>query len=1103
MNTLGKNNISTTYRMPRLIDLNQIGAKSKQKIRKYVSDMVGFKASKTDLIKLAANMGLNVGVRPKTKESRVYNFFGDMLNEQVLKDYDEKIETEKRKKEQQRRMKKQGKTYNLLDLNGDLLNKQPFKKLFKVEGNKSKPFSLTLISRVASNVKQPVNFINYYHFKRWLQNESKFNGTEKSSSVGTDIIKADTSVWDNFNIIITFVEGGERVWGENKKDITRKITFLNFETKAFDPATTNKGDNNCGIKVLSKLLDTRLNIKKVRKDIDSPAKTLLNADQLHDIYKRNGGEKNMLVIDPQFEGEFNLETTDYILFKDNHYTAIIEATRKDHMVEGNKKQKGRLAFDIETRHTDEIIMVGETESKVLKSAILSMVYKPLRGTKQTKTFVTDSAKNCCVKFLDWLGHEANDGRYYNCVAHNGSRFDFYLIMSYFTEEDLLDSKTQLRGTSIIGLQYKSHTFKDSCCFLTNSLSNLCDGYLITPEEKAFSKLTNIKVGDKTMTNYQLCFYKPELSFDEFLELEKSEPQFWSEYVKYCEYDCESLYLVWEKFKFQIDEIIGKMGMWLKQKVSLNTCNTIGSLSKKLIDTINGLTTKQEKEPTFKMERLINKYKQRNGHWKFGVTKADYEMERDALKKSGDVLYNIVGENISGKPNFTKYIEFMNDDEKYDFIKNFKRGGISHSNQMGFHQEGVCGFDIKSQYPTALMNMKIPVGQSEWINHYDSSKHGFYHIHNICWSEDAKRFKPVANKKENGVLDWSAEKFNDLYCDSYMIKYLLDNCGLVSFDVIKGLVSNEEMCGEKLFGTYVYTLYKEKALQDALKDAKQEYNQPYREAIKLLLNSLTGKLVEDPSRYFKLHFAPETYYDSIELKDGKLVGNWGQMKLDENNNNTKMINKVSALKEDVEKGMNYWLNAGVMVYSYSKRILWDYVNCLPNKADDVIHIETDGIYFGVPNREAFINNLKAKNDDMIKIGEELGNVEEEVCTTEESFFIGKKDYMIGEAKLNKDGSINYGKSKIRNKGIPKTTIDDEGSKIDLLDKQFYIDRYNGDAVSKTFKTIGKSLYDSKRTEGMTLTGYDMTRKSTPHNFKHFKHYTEEDGKVKINEWKKYE
>ena len=35
-------------------------------------------------------------------------------------------------------------------------------------------------------------------------------------------------------------------------------------------------------------------------------------------------------------------------------------------------------------------------------------------------------------------------------------------------------------------------------------------------------------------------------------------------------------------------------------------------------------------------------------------------------------------------------QFIDDDEeKYNFLTKFKRGGISHANQMGWHREGVA------------------------------------------------------------------------------------------------------------------------------------------------------------------------------------------------------------------------------------------------------------------------------------------------------------------------------------------------------------------------------------------------------------------------------
>jgi hypothetical protein len=116
----------------------------------------------------------------------------------------------------------------------------------------------------------------------------------------------------------------------------------------------------------------------------------------------------------------------------------------------------------------------------------------------------------------------------------------------------------------------------------------------------------------------------------------------------------------------------------------------------------------------------------------------------------------------------------------------------------------------------------------------------------------------------------------IHIDSQMLEYLIDECGLVSFEVVEGLVSKQCLKGEALFGRYVNPLYREKARQDALKEqSSPEYNVAMREACKLLLNSLTGKLVEDSSRYYKVAF---TNGDECERKKGTLLNGLSVVKV---------------------------------------------------------------------------------------------------------------------------------------------------------------------------------------------------------------------------------
>jgi hypothetical protein len=97
----------------------------------------------------------------------------------------------------------------------------------------------------------------------------------------------------------------------------------------------------------------------------------------------------------------------------------------------------------------------------------------------------------------------------------------------------------------------------------------------------------------------------------------------------------------------------------------------------------------------------------------------------------------------------------NDREKYDYITLFKRGGVSHCGKPGKHRESVSSVDITSQYPTALLKAKIPSGASKWVDEYDASKHGYYHIKNLVFDESQRNFKPIAYKGEkNASLIWN-------------------------------------------------------------------------------------------------------------------------------------------------------------------------------------------------------------------------------------------------------------------------------------------------------------------------------------------------------------
>ena len=139
-----------------------------------------------------------------------------------------------------------------------------------------------------------------------------------------------------------------------------------------------------------------------------------------------------------------------------------------------------------------------------------------------------------------------------------------------------------------------------------------------------------------------------------------------------------------------------------------------------------------------------------------------------------------------------------------------------------------------------------------------------------------------------------------------------------------------------------------------------------------------------------------------------------------------------------------------MYSYSKRLLAEYMRCLPDGTDDVINVETDSMYYDRKHQAAFIENVAAlaeTSEYPVCIGEgvnaPLGCVKQEYNTEEPSFFLGKKFYTIA-------GSM-------RIKGIPLNTVDKHGNRVPLVTLKLYADVYSGKTVKRSFSTMKKNLF----------------------------------------------
>jgi len=867
-----------------------------------------------------------------------------------------------------------------------------------------KKFQITLKSTKV-NVSKTFKFNSLFHFENWLEKVNTPEGTTYEHSanyVDDNIFSGDVIIDD-----IRLIKGGCNK--HTKLDKKLKTSF--YEFSLHNPTSMN---NNCLFACLSHLMQFQVNTKELRKQFNLPTGSEISIDDAYKII--HNFNKDYKIIDSECNDELDSDET-YLLNHNNHYYVVEKFTSINR--KSIKTKRGLLAFDFETRPTEEyhLIKASNTKSFILKDTICCLYYKNYKSDDfKEVTLVTDENKTSSRKFIDWLNEEAKQNRSYNILAHNGGKFDFYFFIASLTDKELLECDIQMRGITIIGINYRGNLFKDSCCFLTDSLSNLSKSFKVE-----HGKICSMTLDNKEISSSQLCFYKPELTFNQFLDLQHTNCEFWKLYVKYCMHDCIALYEIWNKFTECVNGLIEKINPYLLRSCPLMSSSTIGSHSKKIL-----------------VE--LNKCKGKANYLKQGIeefTGVYYEEERNEKPMSADQEWSVNNGKLA-RSLFYRNVKKV-DKQKYEFLCKFKRGGISHCHQAGKHLSGITGVDIASQYPASLLYSYIPTGHSWWVNKYDETKHGFYWLKNVKFNSYS--LKPVAMTTMTS-LNWASNDMTELYTDSYTLKYIIENYGLESFDVVEGLVSSKDVLAEKLFGKYINTFYEEKKQQDKYKTEKNIlYNEALRSTIKLYLNSLTGKLVENPS----IHFT---------------------MKFDETS--TKLLNGQGVTKTFNEENFNDWLVPGLMVYSYSKRLLFEYIKCLPDNSNDVIHIETDGIYFSTRHLEAFTNNLKDYDGEYpCMFGEDLGNLKIEKTTYEGqvAYFLGKKFYCI---------TMEENKDICRVKGIPQATIDAEGNKVALVDIKLYDDVYNGNKVTKTFQTLKKSLF----TKQTTISTHSITRTIKP-------------------------
>lgn len=795
------------------------------------------------------------------------------------------------------------------------------------------------------NISYPLHFKIKSTVLKGIQPE-EFNIYSREHLIGTFTNNADNysveweyedmrNVWKNALVYISHAKTGGCT--KATKSNTRIKSIGGQRVEIANIITNN---NDCGVVCIKNLLNLNLKNHEIRHEFDIPYRAKLTPDQIIEIYDYyNATNKPLKIIESNHKEYINLEKFNYLYFHMGHYSNILKNLYIRSALKKNVHRTS-LTFDFETRTLEKYDTIGESKAYYMKDTICGVCYgRP----SQRKSFilVTNEEKSSARQFLDFLLEEALNNRYYKCNAYNGSRFDFYLLFSVMTDEEIIYSNFFNRGFSILEFKFYGHVFTDLSNFLIGSLDKCCNDYKIDK-----GKITETSYG----SSRNLCFYKPELNFNQFMDLQNTEPEYWKEYTEYCIRDCEALYDLWKIFVNETNELIP---IHLKSEISVDFSSTIGSFSKKFAKLLMGK----------KLESQIKKF--------IGF-------------ENGPVQLN----------------------KRYYFIRKCIRGGISYSIKCGPVNSTVVCVDITSQYPDAMMNMKVPIGYSKWVHEFSQEYYGFYHLSNVEFYD--KSFKPVAQVKNN-VLDWNIEKCDDLYIGSELLKYLIANNKIKKYTVVNGLVSKEFLYGSTFFGKYINGFFDEKQKQDTLKNTP-DYNPAKRNVCKLFLNSLSGKLVEDPSRYKSLTF--------------KKIGP-----------STKKLNGVPC-KDYSYSSINSFVIFGICMYDYSKINLFNSVDAIGPQ--NILNAETDSLFFD----KKYLKLL----EDKPFFGNNLGqiNIEGE---SDNAIFVNKKIYYFNE-------------NKSAFKGIKHFFMDKYGNMHAQYNRQTFIDKFEGKEIKVKQNFIHKNLFGDK-------------------------------------------
>jgi hypothetical protein len=486
--------------------------------------------------------------------------------------------------------------------------------------------------------------------------------------------------------------------------------------------------------------------------------------------------------------------------------------------------------------------------------------------------ITFLGYDCNTEFIKWFMKNSNDMTY--CfVGFNNSNFDNFLLLEGLLDFNQYENKTEY---SVNNVFYNGSQLLNFCIDGRHTLFDIRKHLVGSLDANCKSFKINC-CAKKSFDHSKAQFLHRDNKLLDFINGNE-------ELKEYNEFDVLATAVLFQKYRNALLDIPSTH----RYAVDLKSTITIGSLIYKVFN--DHITTLRETDTKGKTKPMFGKL--------------SYQHYKDLQK------YKIAGR-----------VELFNGIQKI-------------AERMG-------STDVCSLYPfvMAILNVYYPAGDIIEVEDYQGDDTiGFYYCDIDQSSLKERNLPKIYARKTEIENDWGHDEvLNDYLISNVMIGVLRKyNCPVV---IKKGFVFSRKVKSCKMF-EFLLDMMSAKNKQDGFKDSKEpteqsNYNPALRETLKLLMNSLSGKVIEGLHTEKTTDISNLYEYEEIQKKATSInfinaIGN-------------KLFITYEVDEEKLCETQQRPIFLGVLIYDYAKRYMYENSYSKIGLAD-LVYTDTDASKF---------------------------------------------------------------------------------------------------------------------------------------------------------------